>query len=64
MRDYELSDESIVKKLKQKLEPRLLKIIKDAPEWGTVSLSVVFNAKIAKRLEISINESIQLDDEK
>jgi hypothetical protein len=34
------------------LKPAIENLIKDAPDWGTVNLNIIFNAGIIKRLEV------------
>jgi hypothetical protein len=41
------------------LKPIIEKMTADAPEWGSIELTLFFNQGIIKRIETSLNNSIQ-----
>lgn len=60
MRDDKVSNAKMVENLQKKVEPVLLKMITDAPFWGSVNLKMIFNSGQMKRIEVTTNESIQV----
>jgi hypothetical protein len=54
--------ELAVENIQERLEPVLLKILKEAPDWGTIGLTISFNNGTIKRIETSSNQSILWKD--
>jgi len=48
----------------QYLRPLIKKMLDESPEWGNISITLIFNDNKLKRIEKSINSSIQITNEK
>jgi hypothetical protein len=62
--DNRAANDAAMELLQKNLKPVLSRMIQDAPDWGAVGLSLIFNAGSIKRIEISLNESRQWNDGK
>ena len=57
--DKKLENEMII----QVLKPLIKKMLDESPEWGNISITLIFNDNKLKRIEKSINSSIQITNE-